>query len=81
MSRQTAPVGVLHTTKQAGQIIGICSETVRRLIADGELAGVNIARRPGDVRWRVTDAAIADYVKAHEHARQAPRRSRRARAA
>lgn len=76
MSRRSEPVGQLHTTADVGRILGdVSDETVRRYIADGDLVAINIATKPGDVRWRVSDRAIAEFCAARTYQPRSRRRS------
>ncbi len=63
------------TTTEVGQVLGVSGETVRALIADGQLRARNIATKPGDVRWRVDEGDLATYLESRTYQPPASRRA------
>ncbi len=59
----TTPEGTaLLTINEAAEQLRVSRATVYRLINDGRLATVDIARIAGQTRTRVPRQAIADYI-------------------
>lgn len=58
-----APTGGFLTTREAAKRIGGTPQHVRQLIKSGRLAAIDIAK--GDIRprFRIAEAALADFLR------------------
>jgi excisionase family DNA binding protein len=63
----------LPTSEVAG-VLSVCEDTVRELISTGQLPARNIATKPGDVRWRVDEGALAAYLESRTYQPPSSRR-------
>lgn len=59
-----APEGGYLTTGEVATRIGGTSQHVRQLIRSGRLAAIDIAKGHGRPRFRVSEAALADFFRA-----------------
>lgn len=59
-----APKGGYLTTGEVAKRIGGTSQHVRQLIKSGRLAAIDIAKGHGRPRFRVSEAALADFFQA-----------------
>ncbi len=53
---------MLLTLDAAGERLGLSGASIRRLIASGQLAGVNVGRSKVRPRWRITEDALRTYI-------------------
>jgi excisionase family DNA binding protein len=58
-----APTGDYLTTGEVARRIGGTSQHVRQLIRTGRLAAIDIAKGDGRPRFRVSEAALADFLR------------------
>lgn len=56
-----ANVKDVNTVPQVAEAFGVCSQTIRRLIASGELASIHVGRAV-----RVTKTAMLDFITSQE---------------
>lgn len=59
-----APTGDYLTTGEVARRIGGTSQHVRQLIKSGRLAAIDIAKGHGRPRFRVSEAALAEFLRA-----------------
>lgn len=54
----------LLTARQAAERLGLCAETIRRLIDRGDLRAINIGGDSGrtSVRWRIDPADLDAWI-------------------
>ena len=69
----------LLTTKEVAHRYGIAERTVKELIYKGELAALNLSRnaKSSRPRWRITEAALAEFEAKRTSSGPAPRAARR----
>jgi len=53
------------TAEEIAARLRVRPDTVRRWLRDGDLRGINLARRAG---WRVTEADLAAFLRARDNA-------------
>jgi len=58
-----APTGDYLSTGEVARRIGSTTQHVRQLIRSGRLPAIDIATRPGRPRFRVPEAALADFLR------------------
>ncbi|WP_405883612.1 helix-turn-helix domain-containing protein [Streptomyces sp. NBC_01384] len=58
-----APTGGFLTTGEVARHIGGTSQHVRQLIKSGRLAAIDIAKGNGRPRFRIAEAALADFLR------------------
>lgn len=58
-----APTGDYLTTGEVARRIGGTTQHVRQLIKSGRLAAIDIAKGHGRPRFRVSEAALADFLR------------------
>lgn len=58
-----APPGDYLTTGEVARRIGGTSQHVRQLIKSGRLAAIDIAKGNGRPRFRISEAALADFLR------------------
>ena len=63
-SASVAPTGDYLTTGQAARRIGGTPQHVRQLLKSGRLAAIDIAKGDGRPRFRVSEAALAEFLRA-----------------
>jgi excisionase family DNA binding protein len=51
------------TAAQVCEQLGISRETLRKLINDGEIAAMKAGPRNPRGHWRISEAALDDYIK------------------
>jgi excisionase family DNA binding protein len=59
-----APTGDYLTTGEVARRIGGTSQHVRQLIRTGRLSAIDIAKGHGRPRFRVSEAALAEFLRA-----------------
>jgi excisionase family DNA binding protein len=60
MQEGVHPVGVIYTTEQTAEILGVHRRTVQRLIRGGELGAIKVGRR-----LRVTEDQLRTFLQRH----------------
>lgn len=73
MNNRARPPAELLTLDQAGAVLGRNRRTVLRMVGDGLFPAVNIARKPGDVVWRIKRADLDAFIAART-VKASPRR-------
>lgn len=58
-----APAGDFLTTGEVARRIGGTSQHVRQLIKTGRIAAIDIAKGNGRPRFRISEAALADFLR------------------
>lgn len=58
-----APTGDYLTTAEVARHIGGTTQHVRQLIKTGRLAAIDIAKGHGRPRFRISQAALADFLR------------------
>jgi excisionase family DNA binding protein len=61
------PVRPQLPTSEVAKRLGIGEDTVRELISRGDLRARNIATKPGDLRWRVDEGDLAEFLEARTY--------------
>ncbi|MDP5226913.1 MULTISPECIES: helix-turn-helix domain-containing protein [Arthrobacter] len=64
---QLAREHALLDVKDAAVAIGVTPWWVRRLIADGELRGINVGGHDKAARWRVDPEDLAAFLRTREN--------------
>lgn len=68
MTARRTPLGDFHPAAEVARRFGVSVDTVARWITSGLIEATNVATRPGDVRWRISDRAIAEFAEARSRA-------------
>ncbi|MER6350614.1 helix-turn-helix domain-containing protein [Streptomyces sp. NPDC001634] len=63
-SASVAPTGDYLTTGEAAKRIGGTPQHVRELIKSGRLEAIDIAKGNGRPRFRIAEAALAEFLRA-----------------
>ena len=58
-----APTGDYLTTGEVARRIGGTTQHVRQLIKTGRIAAIDIAKGHGRPRFRISEAALADFLR------------------
>jgi excisionase family DNA binding protein len=62
-SASAAPVGGYLTTREIAERLGGTPQHVRQLIKSGRLQAIDIAKGHGRPRFRIAQAALADFLR------------------
>jgi excisionase family DNA binding protein len=62
-SASVAPSGGYLTTGEVARRIGGTTQHVRQLIKSGRLAAIDIAKGHGRPRFRISEAALAEFLR------------------
>ncbi len=53
----------LYTPKEAGELIGVSEDTIRKLVKSGDLAATNIGTGTINPVMRISEQALTDFIE------------------